>query len=223
MSGPRTSVSRAETALVAAAWLVLVVSWAVIVLTIPSFTAVLVDVLDVAEGTGLDRADAAGLAEGVRAFVSSADADALPESFRGEPAFDERAVSHLEDVRGVVAGTRTAAGLSALALAGWVVWSGAKKRWALAARGVETGGWTVLGAVGLAGLFALVGFDRAFDAFHGLLFEEGTWLFPVDSLLIRLFPEAFWMTAGVSVGVLATGGGLVLVLAGRRLRARGEG
>ena len=49
----------------------------------------------------------------------------------------------------------------------------------------------------LAAAAAVLDFSAFFTAFHGLFFEAGTWTFPYDSLLIRLFPESFWVAAGV--------------------------
>lgn len=38
----------------------------------------------------------------------------------------------------------------------------------------------------------LVLFPLFFELFHTLLFPQGNWAFPPDSLLIQLFPEIFW-------------------------------
>lgn len=34
--------------------------------------------------------------------------------------------------------------------------------------------------------------DKVFTVFHQLLFPPGSWMFPIKSSLIRLFPELFW-------------------------------
>jgi len=59
----------------------------------------------------------------------------------------------------------------------------------------------------LAAVAAVTDFDTFFSAFHGVFFAEGTWTFPYDSLLIRLFPEPFWAVSGASWA------GLVLTIA----------
>lgn len=41
-------------------------------------------------------------------------------------------------------------------------------------------------------VWALADFNGLFAAMHSLFFSAGTWTFDYDSLLIRLFPEAFW-------------------------------
>ncbi|MDP2400524.1 MAG: DUF1461 domain-containing protein, partial [Actinomycetota bacterium] len=59
-----------------------------------------------------------------------------------------------------------------------------------------------------------------FAQFHALFFEGDTWLFPAGELLIELFPEPFWMTAGATwAGLVLLGGGLLYVV-GSLLRPR---
>ena len=41
-------------------------------------------------------------------------------------------------------------------------------------------------------LFFAFFFETAFDNFHTLLFAEGTWIFPMDSVLIKLYPPDFF-------------------------------
>lgn len=48
----------------------------------------------------------------------------------------------------------------------------------------------VLSAV--LGIWALVGFDGLFAGLHAVFFADGTWVFPADSLLIRMYPGSFW-------------------------------
>lgn len=55
----------------------------------------------------------------------------------------------------------------------------------------------VIAIIAALGIWAFVDFDSLFTALHGLFFANGTWIFPADSLLITLFPEAFWMGMGV--------------------------
>ncbi len=53
----------------------------------------------------------------------------------------------------------------------------------------------------LLGLAAwmLIGFEGFFQAFHGVFFESGTWVFSYSDTLIRLFPLPFWQDAGLIV------------------------
>lgn len=65
-------------------------------------------------------------------------------------------------------------------------------------------GKAMIGASGLLiillivfGIWALVDFNSLFTLMHLALFPQGNWTFPSDSLLIRLFPEAFWLMMAV--------------------------
>ena len=50
----------------------------------------------------------------------------------------------------------------------------------------------VVGVLVALGIWAFVDFDGLFTWMHTLFFAQGSWLFDANSLLIRLFPEAFW-------------------------------
>ena len=39
---------------------------------------------------------------------------------------------------------------------------------------------------------SLLIFPIFFNVFHEVLFPQGNWAFPIDSMLIRVFPEIFW-------------------------------
>ena len=103
------------------------------------------------------------------------------------------AVSHLDDVYRVFSAVKIPLVLVAvLAIA------------AAAHVRVRTGkrpfAWVLIisGGVNLAlfaafGIAAFVDFDAFFELFHSLFFEAGTWSFSYDSLLICMYPTAFWI------------------------------
>jgi integral membrane protein (TIGR01906 family) len=118
----------------------------------------------------------------------------------GGPAFNEREIAHMDDVRGVV-GNVLLGHLIALAtiVLIWIV------NWRLRlpgvmARGFFVGGLLTLGVAALLGIYMLVNFDDFFVQFHQALFEGDSWRFPSSDTLIRLYPDAFWSDFG---GVLA--------------------
>ena len=80
--------------------------------------------------------------------------------------------------------------------------------------GAPCGGGALRGLCRLGRSAGLVNFDALFTWFHGLFFAAGTWEFPADSLLIELFPDGFWVAAGVTWAALVASGGLVLAVAG---------
>jgi integral membrane protein (TIGR01906 family) len=148
----------------------------------------------------LARPEASQVGEAARRFVTSGDAVARSTLDRLMTA---DAVQHLDDVRRVLAGARTVTIVLGLALVVWVVVF-ARRRPRELSRALLVAA-AILGAfVLVAGTVALTDFDAFFSAFHGLFFAPGTWTFPSDSLLIRLFPEPFWVAAGAAwaVGVL---------------------
>lgn len=51
---------------------------------------------------------------------------------------------------------------------------------------------------------AAINFNFLFDALHSALFEQGSWTFSADSLLITMYPQGFWVTMGI-VWVAVTG------------------
>ncbi len=210
-------------ALTALVWAAFVVGCCEIALTLPVYTSAAEQVLRVPATAGLSRADVITLSEQVRALVADARYKPLPSTWRGRPAFDRAAVSHLLDVRAVMSAARVATGASALLLAVLVAACVAQRRTDLLWEGM----WAGALVIGLVAVVSVVGaatsFDAFFAAFHGIFFKAGTWMFPADSLLIRLFPERFWETAGAMWAGLSLAGAGVLAVAARMLRARASG
>jgi integral membrane protein (TIGR01906 family) len=212
----RTRVATAaEATVVGVLWAALVVGLAVGALTVPVYTSAMVQTLKVPESAGLTIRDTVQLSGLVRALVADAEYDPRPPSWNGQPAFDAAAVSHLIDVREVLAGARAATGVAAAVLAIWLSLAVARKRWRPLARGMRAGAYVVLGVMALSVAAAFLDFSTFFAAFHSLFFESGTWQFPADSLLIRLFPEPFWVASGIAWGALSAGGAGLLLVAAR--------
>jgi len=76
---------------------------------------------------------------------------------------------------------------------------------------IQWSGIAVIGCIALLLLFAFLSFNWLFNAFHQLLFEPGTWLFPADSQLIQLFPLKFFitLTKRILIGTLVIGALLI--------------
>jgi integral membrane protein (TIGR01906 family) len=121
----------------------------------------------------------------------------------GTPLYNERELSHMVDVKNVVAiALRVWLGaLIGLALLGVWAWRGG---WLAGFRdGVGRGGWLTLGLIGAVIVFVLVGFGVIFVLFHEVFFAPGTWTFLYSDTLIRLFPERFWRDTFLWFGALA--------------------
>lgn len=135
----------------------------------------------------------------------------------GEPAFRQREIVHMEDVRGVVG-----AFLAAWAAGMLVVGAGGL---ALArigppgafGRALLAGSALSVAAMAAAGLVMLVSFEAFFESFHGLFFEGDSWRFSETYTLRSLYPDEFWTVAGALVAVLVAGQAALVVLAVRGL------
>lgn len=170
-------------------------------LTAPAFTRVLVERYYMFDETGLRVSEGLRFAERARAYVTGS-VEGLPRETGATRGFDDRAIEHLADVRHVLLGARwTTLGLCVLSALGLgLLW-----RWGGRRRLVEALRWAAIISAILplfTGAVAFLWFDAFFVAFHSLFFEAGTWVFPADSLLIRLFPEPFWATAGAAWAAL---------------------
>lgn len=190
---------------------------ALLPLETPQFTAWLSSRYSQAEAAGISRAEAGALAEQVRAFVVAGQGW-LPGTYAGRPAFDAGMVSHLEDVRDVLASAHVATTVLAVLLSLFAWMTVRRRHVALLGDVLVRAGWLLVGTLAAVAIVGLTSFDAFFSAFHRLFFAAGTWTFPYDSLLIRLFPEGFWATAAAAWGALIVAIAAAFVLVGRRFR-----
>ena len=79
--------------------------------------------------------------------------------------------------------------------------------------------------VGVVGVFAVIGFEAAWETFHEIAFRNDAWqLDPDTDRLIQMFPEPFWQDMTFLVGglTLLEAFAIVALSAGYLLRTRGE-
>jgi integral membrane protein (TIGR01906 family) len=137
----------------------------------------------------------------------------------GKPLYNERELSHMNDVKRVTQGALKVwyISLAVLALLGIWAWVGG---WGDTYRlGLMRGGWLMVILSIAVGLIALIGiavspdlFFQFFAGFHSLFFEGDSWLFLFSDTLIRLFPIRFWQDAFLWAAVIALAGGIALGL-----------
>jgi len=121
----------------------------------------------------------------------------------GEPVFNERELSHMQDVKRVVTGMRFGL-LSAMLLILIFTILAIKGGWRqLLLRSFLQGAWILIGLIVAILVFVSLNFENLFSWFHQLFFESGTWRFYTSDTLIRLFPIRFWRDAFIFVGVLS--------------------
>ena len=146
----------------------------------------------------------------------------------GSPLYNERELSHMEDVKVVTQAALKAWYGAVFLMVVLGVWAwygkprrhGAGKWWQAYRQGLRRGGWLMIGLVIFVGLFGALAFWQFFTLFHALFFEGDSWLFLYSDTLIRLFPMQFWQDAFLWAGVIAVGGALALALGLRREVAR---
>ncbi len=137
----------------------------------------------------------------------------------GSPLFNERELSHMHDVKGVVQPALLTGYLVCAVLLGLGAWARFGGWWEEYVRGIGRGGWLTVGLVAVIGLLAATNFWWFFTLFHELFFKGNSWQFLYSDTLIRLFPLPFWESAFGFAGIIDVGGGLALALGLRRRAA----
>lgn len=145
----------------------------------------------------------------------------------GTPLYNERELSHMDDVKLVTQGSLRVWYITLallLVLGGWAWFGG---WWQAYLLGLMRGGWLMIGLAVTIGLIVVVGiaispnvFWNFFAGFHSLFFEGDTWLFEYSDTLIRLFPIRFWQDAFLWAAAIALGGGVALALGLRSAHLR---
>jgi integral membrane protein (TIGR01906 family) len=119
----------------------------------------------------------------------------------GTDLFNERELSHMEDVKKVVQS----------ALLGWLIglvyivliaiWATRGHWMRMYWISLAKGGFLTIALLFIFLFSVLINFDVLFTAFHGLFFQSGSWVFYTSDSLIRLFPITFWQDCFTIVGV----------------------
>ena len=131
----------------------------------------------------------------------------------GVPFYTPAEVGHLGNARLVLY-----AFLVVAAASGAIVLSALARRTdhASAWRAVGRGGAALAVVVLALGIIGMIAFGPAFELFHRIFFFGGNWAFdPGTSLLVRLYPQAFWVAASAMLGGFALGLGLLTWAAAR--------
>ena len=164
-----------------------------------------------------DSNNAEELDSAIASAIASAEADGRANKLsevsetRSLPA---DAINHLDDVYHVVSAAKPLlAVIAVMCIAGLAHVAVRISRHALG-RVLIAGGTVVLAAFAALGIWAAVDFYSLFGVFHSLFFQAGTWTFSYDSLLITLYPTAFWMGMGGIWLAVTCGLSILAVLVG---------
>ena len=122
----------------------------------------------------------------------------------GSPAFGERELSHMQDVRTLFGAALRAQLVALIAIVALgLLLLRTRLRTAVPA-GLLAGSLATLAIAVLAVPVILLGFDGFFVRFHEIFFSGDSWEFSNADTLIRIYPEQFWVdvsriTAGFAV------------------------
>ena len=146
-----------------------------------------------------DRGAVFALLHDINANAGTRFSDATDEELAAAPdayTLTADALSHLDDVHGVVSSARLALiAIAVLAVAAAAHVGVRVGRHALGSVLLAAGA-AVLAVFALLAVWVVADFNGFFAAFHSLFFADGTWTFSWESLLITMYPPAFWMGMG---------------------------
>jgi integral membrane protein (TIGR01906 family) len=120
----------------------------------------------------------------------------------GSPLYNERELSHMEDVQLLVQQALVVWVASIVLLGGLGLWAWRGNWLPEFWKGASRGGWLTAGMIVAILILVATSFDALFTQFHYLFFEGDTWLFYYSDTLIRLFPMKFWQDAFALLGGL---------------------
>jgi integral membrane protein (TIGR01906 family) len=164
---------------------------------------------------------------GLRSIEPGSDGIVLLERARlpdGSPAFDERELDHMEDVRALFVPILRGRLVVILSVAILAVALLRTRLRAVVPRGLLAGALATLAIAVLLVPAILLGFDGFFTRFHEVFFEGESWRFSNTDTLIRLYPERFWEDVSQLAAVLTVAQALLLAaLAWWWLRAARRG
>lgn len=150
---------------------------------------------------------------GLRSIEPGSDGIVLLERARlpdGSPAFDERELDHMEDVRTLFVPILRGRLVVILSVAILALALLPTRLRAVAPRGLLAGALATLALAVLLVPAILLGFDGFFTRFHEVFFEGESWRFSSTDTLIRLYPERFWEDVSQLAAVLTVAQALLL-------------
>ena len=128
----------------------------------------------------------------------------------GSPAFDERELAHMEDVRTLFVPIQRGRLVVVLVVAVLAAALVRTRLRTVVPRGLLAGALATLTVAVLLVPVILLGFDGFFTRFHEVFFEGETWRFSSTDTLIRIYPERFWEDVSLLAAALTVVQALVL-------------
>ena len=164
---------------------------------------------DVEARTGLPRGEISRAGRELRRYFINDEETIhilVEEEGREVSLFSARETAHLRDVKDLF---QLTFGIQELTVAyvftyvvGVFIWAREGSLRRLATQ-VLTASLAAIAVILALGAVALLGFDRAFEEFHFIAFDNDLWrLNPRTDRLIQMFPQGFWFDASLLVGLL---------------------
>ena len=138
----------------------------------------------------------------------------------GSPAFNEREMKHMQDVRVLMALVFPVMliGWAVIVVAG-IVFNRVRGWRTVVPNGLRWGAIVTLALLAALIAYVVLNFDSFFLTFHRLFFEGDTFMFLYTDTLIRLYPERLWSDASILIGAMTVVMALaLLVVSGRWLK-----
>jgi integral membrane protein (TIGR01906 family) len=183
------------------------------------------DRYDAEARTGIDRDELSRAGRELREYFNNDEETVsirVIEDGREVSLFNDRETAHLRDVKDLFQLTFRVQEVTLVIVlvyvAGVFVWARERPLRSLARQTLAAS--LLVGAVIVAlAIVAVTGFDRAFEEFHVISFNNDLWkLDPRTDHLIQMFPEDFWFDATMFVGLLTlVEAGLLALVAGAYL------
>ncbi|WP_431861955.1 TIGR01906 family membrane protein [Micrococcus terreus] len=130
----------------------------------------------------------------------------------GSPLFTASEVAHMTDVKVVMLVTM-AVGLVLAVLCVLFMVSLARNAKGGIRRALFAGSLWLLVLMIAVAVLAVLGWEAFFAGFHSLFFADGTWTFAASDTLIRLYPNQFWIDAGIAVAGIVVLTALITLIA----------
>ena len=117
----------------------------------------------------------------------------------GRPAFGDRELRHMRDVRRYVLGLYV---FHALGLIGLVALAVPRRTRRIVAQGLTAGAALTLGIAAFVAVFVAISPVGFLGGFHRVFFSGDSWRFEETDTLRQLFPDAFWSDTSILLGAL---------------------
>jgi hypothetical protein len=126
----------------------------------------------------------------------------------GRPAFGDRELRHMRDVRRYVLGLYLIHAIGILAL---VALASLRRTRQLVRDGLAGGALVTLGIAAFVAVYVAVSPVSFLGGFHRFFFSGDSWRFAETDTLRRLFPDSFWSDTAVALGALVAVQAVVLL------------